>query len=226
MQRLLIIDDDIQTVQVWQDYFEHRGYHVVVAHNTPQGVEMARSQHPDCILLDVRFDQESDEAGYYACQKIREFYSAPIIMLSAYKVEPLEKVQGLESGATSYLEKTVSLRELASWIEAHVRSFGQRIYRVGTAGQIEVDTAKREIRKNGQPVSVTQTEYKLLAYLAAHNGQAQGKEDLLDLLYDDDLDANESRLTTHIYNLRRALEDDPRKPLLLLTVHGFGYRLS
>ena|GEM_PF-976741 len=226
MQRLLIIDDDVQTVQVWQDYFRHRGYDVVVAHDTPAGIALAEQQHPDCILLDVRFDEESDEAGYYACQKIRQFYSAPIIMLSAYKVSPLEKVQGLEFGATSYLEKTVSLRELASWIEAHIRSFGQRIYRVGESGGIEVDTGRREIRKNGQAMPLTQTEYKLMAYLAAHRGQAQKKEELLDLLYEDDLEANESRLTTHIYNLRRSLEDDPRKPVILLTVHGFGYRLD
>ncbi|MBW2734308.1 MAG: response regulator, partial [Deltaproteobacteria bacterium] len=110
MERLLIIDDDKETVQIWTDYFTAKGFEVFGAYDTAGGIALAREQRPACILLDVRFDREGDEAGYFACKKLREFYEDPIIMLSAYKVDPLEKVQGLEFGATGYLEKTVSLR--------------------------------------------------------------------------------------------------------------------
>jgi DNA-binding response OmpR family regulator len=225
MERLLIIDDDIETVKIWRDYFESRGYEVVTAHETAKGIELARRHRPGCILLDVRFDREGDDAGYFACKKLREFYADPIIILSAYKVGPLEKVQGLEFGATGYLEKTVSLRELEGWVAAQMKTFGHQIYRVGPEGAIEVDTRQREVRKTGRSLSLTQTEYQLLAFLCAHRGEPQSKADLLDLLYSDDPDANENRLTSHIYNLRRQIEDNPSKPKVILTVHGFGYRV-
>ncbi|MCK5800215.1 MAG: response regulator transcription factor [Deltaproteobacteria bacterium] len=226
MDRLLIIDDDVETTQIWTDYFSARGYDVLSANDTASGIELARTQHPGCILLDVRFDEESDEAGYFACKKIREFYAEPIIMLSAYKIGPLEKVQGLEFGATGYLEKTVSLRELEGWVKAQMTTFGHQVYRVGDTGQIEVDTRRREVRRTGQTLKLTQTEYKLMAFLCAHRGAPQSKSDLIDLLYADDLDATESRLTSHIYNLRRQIEQDPKKPKIILTVHGFGYRVA
>ncbi|MCA9668389.1 MAG: response regulator transcription factor [Myxococcales bacterium] len=225
MDRLLIIDDDAETTRIWRDYFEHRGYQVFVANDTASGIELARSRRPGCILLDVRFDQEGDEAGYYACKALREFYNEPIIMLSAYKVDPLDKVQGLEFGATGYLEKTVSLREIEGWVRAQIKTFGHRVYRVGNDGEVEVDTRQREVRKRGDVMHITQTEYKLMAFLCAHRGEPQAKADLLDLLYDDDLEASESRLTSHIYNLRKQLEDDPKKPALIITVHGFGYKI-
>ncbi len=225
MQRLLIIDDDMETVNIWRDYFESRGYDVVYANDTASGIKLARTQHPRCILLDVRFEQEGDEAGYFACKKLREFYRDPIIMLSAYKVDPLEKVQGLEFGATGYLEKTISLRELESWVQAQIKSFGQEIYRVGANGDVEVDTRRREVRKQGVALPVTQTEYQLLAFLCAHRGEPQAKSDLLDLLYAADPEATEGRLTSHIYNLRRHIETNPSKPAVIHTVHGFGYRV-
>ena len=225
MERLLIIDDDAETIKIWRDYFDHKGYEVFSAQSTKRGVELARALQPSCILLDVRFDEEGDDAGYYACSKLREFFQGPIIMLSAYKVEPLEKVQGLEFGATGYLEKTISLRELEGWVRAQITTFGHQIYRVGPDRTVEVDTRKREVRKLGQPLQVTQTEYSLFAYLCAHQGEPQSKADLMDLLYGDDLEATESRLTSHIYNLRRQLEDDPKQPKVILTVHGFGYRV-
>ncbi len=225
MGRLLIIDDDVDGVGIWRDYFEGRGYEVFVAHDTAAGIRMGRTHRPDCILLDVRFERESDDAGYFACRKLREFYREPIIMVSAYKVDPLEKVQGLEFGATAYLEKTTSLREIESWIEAQTRTFGQQIYRVGPRSEVEVDTRQREVRKGGKVLPLTQTEYRLLAFLCAHRGAPQSKTDLLDLLYADDPEATEGRLTSHIYNLRRQLEDNPGKPSVILTVHGFGYRV-
>lgn len=226
MERILIIDDDAETVKIWKDYFEHAGYSVFAAMDTATGVELARREKPGCILLDVRFDQEGEDAGYYACKRLREFYAEPIIMLSAYKVEPLDKVQGLEFGATGYLEKTVSLRELEGWVRAQMKSFGQQVYRVGPSGEVEVDTRRREVRKNGVTLPFTVTEYQLFAYLCAQRGEPQSKADLLDLLYADDLEATESRLTSHIYNLRRHVEDDPKHPAIIVTVHGFGYRVS
>lgn len=226
MDRLLIIDDDADTIRIWTDYFTARGYAVLSATSTAAGIELARTQHPGCILLDVRFDEEGDEAGYYACKKLREFFAAPIIMLSAYKVDPLEKVQGLEFGATGYLEKTTSLRELEGWVRAQMKTFGHRIYRVGPNDTIEVDTRRREVRREGRTLKLTQTEYKLMAFLCAHRGEPQSKADLINLLYADDLEATESRLTSHIYNLRRQVEVDPKKPDVIATVHGVGYRVA
>jgi two-component system response regulator VicR len=225
VDRLLIIDDDAETLRIWRDYFESCGYEVLTASETAAGIALARSARPDGILLDVRFDREGDEAGYLACRKLREFHAGPIIMLSAHKVDPLEKVQGLEFGATGYLEKTVSLRELEGWVRAQLRGFGQPVHRVGPRGDVEVDTRQREVRKAGRRLSLTQTEYRLMAFLCAHRGAPQSKADLLDLLYADDPEASESRLTSHIYNLRRQVEDNPSKPEVILTVHGFGYRV-
>jgi DNA-binding response OmpR family regulator len=91
---------------------------------------------------------------------------------------------------------------------------------------VEVDTRRREVRKSGRVLPFTQTEYQLFAFLCAHRGEPQSKSDLLDLLYADDLEATESRLTSHIYNLRRHVEDDPKHPTVICTVHGFGYRVS
>lgn len=225
MDRLLIIDDDAETLKIWKDYFQSCGFEVFTAGDTASGITQAGRLRPDCILLDVRFDRESDEAGFICCRKLRDIHAGPIIMLSAHKVDPLEKVQGLEFGATGYLEKTISLRELEGWIRAQLRGFSQPVHRVGPRADIEVDTRQREVRKDGQRLSLTQTEYRLLEFLCAHRGQPQSKADLLDLLYADDAEATESRLTSHIYNLRRQVEGNPSKPEVILTVHGYGYRV-
>jgi DNA-binding response OmpR family regulator len=225
VDRLLIIDDDAETLKIWRDYFESCGYEVFTAADTASGITMAQRMRPDGILLDVRFEREGDEAGFLACRKLREFHLGPILMLSAHKVDPIEKVQGLEFGATGYLEKTISLRELEGWVRAQLKGFAQPVHRVGPRGDIEVDTRQREVRKSGKRLSLTQTEYRLLAFLCAHRGEPQSKSDLLDLLYSDDAEASESRLTSHIYNLRRQVENNPSKPEVILTVHGFGYRV-
>jgi len=166
--------------------------------------------------------------GFDVCKEIRKDSRVPIIMLTA-RAEEINKLLGLELGADDYLTKPFSLAELAARIRAVLRRVGgQDIpqHRVQTRDGLTVDFSGLQVYKEGQPLSLTPTEYNLLAVLFQNPGRVYSRLQLLEAALGEAYQGYERTIDTHISNLRRKLEDDPANPRFIKTVYGIGYKFS
>ena len=226
-QRVLIIDDEGSVRDVARAYLEREGFAVETAASGRDGLRFAERRPPDLIVLDLMLP---DLSGEEVCTEIRGRSDVPILMLTAKATED-QRVHGLELGADDYLVKPFSPRELVARVRAVLRrSAGAdtplmpRITLNG--GRLEIDTAAREVVVDGRSADLTPSEYKLLLALARYPGRVYTREELLDRVQGDALGAYERTVDAHIKNLRRKIEDDPRRPRYVETVHGIGYRLG
>jgi DNA-binding response OmpR family regulator len=194
-----------------------------------QALDLARNRDPHLILLDIRLP---DISGFDVCRQVRvEGYRQPILMLTAHD-EELDKVLGLELGADDYVVKPYSLRELISRIRALLRraygelatvSVGDRV----RFGRVELDLEQLRVTRQGQPVELTPTEFRLLRYLVAHPNRPFSRDALIEAVWGYDSDIGSDRtVDVHIRHLREKLEDDPGNPRWLVTVRGIGYKFE
>jgi DNA-binding response OmpR family regulator len=190
---------------------------------------MARSQDPHLVLLDIRLP---DISGFDVCRQLRaEGRAMPILMLTA-RDEEVDRVLGLELGADDYVVKPYSLRELISRIRALLRrAYGElaTVSRAGRMkfGQVEVDLERLQVRRKGQRVELTSTEFRLLAYLVSHPNRPFSREALIEAVWGYDSRVGSDRtVDVHIRHLRQKLEDDPANPRWLVTVRGIGYKFE
>jgi DNA-binding response OmpR family regulator len=189
---------------------------------------LARHERPDLIVLDLMLPGSVD--GLDVCRSVRRdpvLADVPIIMLTA-RTEEVDRLIGLELGADDYVTKPFSPREVV----ARVRAVLRRVQRDGPPsgvvriGALAVDLLNRTVMADGEPVSLTPTEFDLLAVLARHAGWPLTRAQLLDLVYDVAYDGYDRAVDSHIKNLRRKIEPDPREPRYVLTVYGVGYRMA
>jgi len=170
---ILLVDDDPQLIRLVRANLESVGYRVLVAMDAHSALKLVEMETPDMIILDIMLPEID---GYELCQRIREFSSIPIIMLTA-KVEDNDKVRGLKLGADDYLTKPFSVQELLARIEAVLRrtssssSEEARVPPTFTCGDVCVDFAQRRVTVRGQKVALTLTEYKLLCQLVSNAGR-------------------------------------------------------
>jgi DNA-binding response OmpR family regulator len=224
--RVLVVDDEANLVELVQGYLERERFDVVTAADGPTAVALARDVRPDLIVLDLMlpgFD------GLEVCRRVRDFSDAYILMLTA-RAEEVDKILGLSMGADDYLTKPFSPRELVARVKAMLRRprAGQSEPETSSPrrlGDLEIDTARFEVRKRGEPIALTARELELLTTLAAHPGHVFTRAQLLEKVwgsafYDDHV------VDVHVGNLRRKLEDDPSRPRWVQTVRGVGYRLA
>jgi two-component system, OmpR family, response regulator MtrA len=178
---------------------------------------------PDLILLDVMLPGAD---GLDVCRHIRRESQLPIIMLTA-RTDPIDVVLGLECGADDYVTKPFEVRVLLARMAAVLRRSTHRPrperFR---CGDIEVDLTARVVTKRGETVHLTPTELRLLLELASHNGEALTRQQLLQRVWEYDLPGDSRLVDVCVQRLRRKIEDDPSDPKLLITLRGFGYRLS
>ena len=179
---------------------------------------------PDLIVLDLMLPSLS---GIEVTKKIRATSNVPIIMLTA-KASEADRVVGLELGADDYVVKPFSPRELVARVRAVLRRIDGD---AGTAerivsGGLDIDLKTREVKVNGVEIELTPTEFDLLAFLAHHPGQVFTRLQLLREVQGYTYDAFARTIDTHVKNLRRKIEEDPKEPHYLLTVHGVGYRFT
>jgi DNA-binding response OmpR family regulator len=191
------------------------------------GVDYARQRSPQLIILDVRLP---DGSGFDFCRQMRRLgLHQPIIILTAQQDE-LDKVLGLEMGADDYMTKPFSLRELVSRIRAQLRrAYGDYASVESNSlfvGDLVLDQNTAQALRDGKPVNLTPTEFRLLIYLARHRGQALSRAQIVEAVwgYAPDLES-EKAVNVHIRRLREKIEPDPAQPSILLTVPGIGYRL-
>lgn len=221
MQRLLMIDDDARLAAMVRDYLGASGYAVELASDIASGVAALRARPADLLILDLMLP---DGDGLEACRRLRaEGVGLPILMLTA-KGDPIDRVIGLEIGADDYLAKPFEPRELQARIKALLRrSVSASAESALRFGRLEIDRAARTVRIGGELRPVTSHQFELLVALAERAGRVLTREQLMDLVRGETLEAFDRSIDVHIARIRAAIEDDPRHPKRIVTVRGAGY---
>ena len=224
MKTILVVDDEPAIVQLARDYLEHAGYTVLTAADGAAALATYRRHAPDLIVLDLGLPGTD---GLDVTREIRRDGSTPIVMLTA-RDDELDKLLGLELGADDYVTKPFSPRELVARVRAVLRRAEPRAEATDTirAADLTLDVPRMRAEVAGRPLDLTPTEFKLLATLAARPGRIFTRSQLLDALRGIAFESYERAIDTHVKNLRRKLEPDPRQPRYVLTVYGVGYRFA
>lgn len=223
MKRILVVEDEAAIAFGLQLDLRTEGYDVEIASDGVSALERARKEEFDLILLDVMLPGKD---GFEVCRELRHGGSkTPIILLTA-KAQEAEKVLGLEVGADDYVTKPFSPRELRARVKAVLRRSGDEeppTYRFGDA---EVDFARCELRRGGQPVELTALEFKLLAAFVRNHGRVLNRQQLLDLVWGRGTFVTDRVVDNHVVTLRKKVEPEPSQPRYLLSVRGLGYRFD
>jgi DNA-binding response OmpR family regulator len=226
MKTILVVDDEPRIAQLARDYLEHAGFTVRVAATGEAALQSVRRDRPDLVVLDLGLPGLD---GLDVTRAIRRESNLPVIMLTA-RDDELDKLVGLELGADDYLTKPFSPRELVARVRAVLRRVDAGTDR-GTddmirAGDLTMDVPRMRTELGGRSIDLTPTEFTLLAALARQPGRIFTRSQLLDAVHGVAFESYERAIDTHIKNLRRKLEPDPRRPVVILTVYGVGYRLA
>ena len=221
---ILVVDDEPRIVELARDYLEHAGFRVITANDGRAALDVARHHRPDLIVLDLGLPGLD---GLDVTRELRRDGSIPIVMVTA-RDDELDKVLGLELGADDYLTKPFSPRELVARVKAVLRRTDRPtdpsdVIRVG---ELQLDVPRMRTEVAGRSIDLTPTEFTLLATLARQPGRIFTRSQLLDALHGVAFESYERAIDSHIKNLRRKLEPDPRQPRFVLTVYGVGYRLA
>jgi len=224
VQRILVVEDDMQIARNLRDYLEVAGFEVTAVGDGSAALASIRGDRPDLLVLDLGLPGID---GLDVARELRRTSTVPIVMLTA-RGEESDRIVGLELGADDYLVKPFSPKELVARVRAVLRrtsgtTAGAEVLR---AGDVEVDLPKMRARVGGQPVDLTPTEFELLATLAREPGRVFTRGQLLDALHGVTLETYERAIDAHVKNLRKKIEREPGRPRYVLTVHGVGYRFA
>jgi two-component system, OmpR family, response regulator RegX3 len=223
--RILVVDDEPALLQGLAYALDREHFDVTTAADGAEALETARASDFDLIILDLMLPKIS---GVEVCRKIRAESAVPIIMLTA-KDSEVDKVVGLEVGADDYVTKPFSALELLGRVRAILRrreldrSDGAGAVRA--IGGLRVDFARHELIVDGEPVSLTPSEFKVLYVLAQRPEEVVSKREILEHLWESTFVGDQHACDVHISNLRRKVERDPGRPERIVTVRGFGYKL-
>jgi len=223
MEKILVIEDEPDMVMGLKDNLEYEGYTVVTARDGLEGIELAAKELPDLIILDLMLPKKD---GYDVCKELRsKGMDTPIIMLTA-KSQEVDKVLGLELGADDYVTKPFSIREVLARIKAVLRRKGGRPQKLDSYefGNVHVDFRKSTVVKNGETVELSHYENEILRLLIANKDEPVSRNRLLDEVWGYDLFPTTRTIDNHIVKLRQKIEDDPKNPAHVITVHGIGYK--
>jgi DNA-binding response OmpR family regulator len=222
-KRVLVVDDDVKTVELVKLYLNRDGYKVITAYDGVEALRLARESHPDLIVLDLMLPGMD---GLEVCRTIREESDVPIIMLTARTTDQ-DKLTGLSLGADDYVTKPFSPRELAARVRAVLRRIpGERGPDEIKHRELTVDFVRHEAYLAAKPLNLTTVEFKLLGVLAREPGRVFSRAQLIEKALGYGFDGFDRTIDVHILNLRRKLEPDPKHPRYLKTVYGAGYKLS
>jgi two-component system alkaline phosphatase synthesis response regulator PhoP len=227
-QTILVVDDEPQIVEVVRDYLKQAGYRVLTARDGQTAISVARHERPDLVVLDLMLPGNVD--GLDVCRSLRQdpvLGDVAIIMLTA-RTEETDRLIGLGLGADDYVTKPFSPREVVARVRAVMRRVrgGDERSSVVRVGDLAIDLTNRSVTVGGESVFLTPTEFDLLTILARNPGRPFTRAQLLDLVYDVAYDGYDRAIDSHIKNLRRKIEPDPREPRYILTVYSVGYKMA
>src|SRR5512133_3234231 len=222
---ILVIDDEAQILRALKTILSAKQFRVSTAIRGEEGLALAAAEQPDLIILDMSLP---DMEGIQVCKELREWTQTPVIILSVRDSEK-DKVAALDAGADDYLTKPFGIEELLARIRVAMRhktqtATGEGKRTVVRAGQVEIDLAGFTVKRDNAEVSLTATEFKLLAYLASHAARVLTHHMILSNVWDPAEADKVEYLRVYMRQLRKKLEDDPDQPKVLLTEPGVGYR--
>ena len=224
--RILLIEDDAHIRRFLRATLVTQGYELLEAETGREGLALAASHVPEVVLLDLGLP---DMEGSEVIRKLRGWFQAPIIILSA-RGQERDKIANLDAGADDYLTKPFGVGELLARVRVALRRaapVGEAKPETGFAlGNIRVDFERRQVFRRDQEVHLTPIEYKLLSVLIKHRGKVVTHRQLLKEVWGPGHTENNPYLRIFILNLRRKLEEDPTRPAYLVTEPGVGYRLK
>ena len=225
-QRILLVEDETGLALTLSDRLRSENYEVEVAHDGEAGFSRATLEHFDLILLDWMLPRRS---GIDVCRDLRHSgIGAPILMLTA-RGQTMDKVVGLKLGADDYLTKPFEMPELLARIEALLRRSNPRnagAPELWQLGAISVDRRRTRVTRNGKLIDLAPREYELLCYFLDHSDRTVTRQELLKEVWSYRFIPSTRTVDVHIGALRQKLEEDPKKPKLILTVQGQGYCLG
>jgi len=223
--RILVVDDEVQIVRVLRGYLEKAGFAVLTANDGREGLRLARQERPDLVILDLMLPGMD---GLDVCRALRKDSELPIIMLTA-RVEETDRLIGLELGADDYVTKPFSPREVVARVRAVLRRARPDAPRaqdeVLHLGELHLDTARRMLAAGQRQVELTPSEFEILRVMLSSPGRVFSRAQLLEAAQGVTYEGYERTIDTHIKNLRHKIEEHPRRPRYLLTVHGVGYKI-
>ncbi|HLB65530.1 MAG TPA: response regulator transcription factor [Anaerolineales bacterium] len=223
--KILVVDDDETLLRFVDEYLTREGHKVITADRGAKGLRALFQERPDLVILDVMMPGMD---GWEVCARMRELADVPILMLTA-KTSEGDKLRGFRLGVDDYITKPFSLAELAARTRAvltrtaALREEASSIFQVG---RLRVDMRKREAHLGDDMLTLTPTEFRLIASLARRAGQAVSQGDLVTEVWGGLRQEGGSALRRYIWFLRQKIEEDPDHPQHLVTVRGFGYRLD
>jgi len=225
-QRILVVDDDKGIVRLVRAYLEQAGYRVFVAYDGEMALSVIRSERPDLVVLDLMLPGRD---GWDITRIVRSdptLAGIPIIMLTA-RVEDTDRIIGLELGADDYITKPFNPREVVARARAVLRRTAGKFAppQIVQIGRLLIDLDRHEVQMDGQPVELTPTEFELLRVLMQNAGHAFTRSELIEKGLGYTYEGLERTVDSHVKNLRRKIEPDPKKPAYVQTVYGVGYRL-
>ena len=224
MKKILVVDDEALLVKGIRFNLQNDGYEVITGCDGVEAVELAQSQNPDLIVLDVMMPRMD---GLAACSKIREFSDVPIILLTA-KTTDMDKLLGFDQGADDYLTKPFNILELKARIRAMLRRSGGSAPKEApkndlTGGPIRLDLDARNAYRGGELVDLTAKEFDVIEHLMRNPNRVFSRENLLDTIWAYEYRSDIRTVDVHIRRLREKLEENPAQPKHIMTKWGVGY---
>lgn len=225
LEKILIVDDDVNICELLRIYLEKEGYTVILAHDGEKGIEKFNATKPDVILLDIMLPVMD---GWQVCREIRKKSNVPILMVTA-KSETFDKVLGLELGADDYIVKPFDAKEVVARIKAVYRRAGQAAPEVEAKevsyDKLQVNMTRYELKVDGKVLDTPPKELELLFYLASNPNRVYTRDQLLDEVWGFEYYGDSRTIDVHIKRLREKLEGVSDK-WVLKTVWGVGYKFE
>lgn len=226
-KKILVVDDEHMLLEAVSSYLKSKGFQVLTAENGTDALELFRAHNISFLILDLMLP---DISGEEVCAKLRKSSRVPILMLTA-KAQEEDILGGLFLGADDYLTKPFSLKELYARIRTILRRCGDGPEPLAAGfswndHDLCVDFEQKKAVKKGADISLTPSEWKLLSALVKYPRRVFTRDDLISVVFGDDFDSYDRVIDTHIKNLRKKIEDDPKNPVYVRTVHGIGYRFG
>ncbi|HXU35955.1 MAG TPA: response regulator transcription factor [Blastocatellia bacterium] len=232
MSRLLVIEDEPGLVMALTQRLSSEGYEFATAEDGERGLALGLNEPFDVIILDLMLPRKN---GFDVCRDLRRSgIDTPIIMLTA-RGQVVDKVVGLKLGADDYLTKPFAMMELMARVEALLRRAGStshsgtsttrgRSSEVHQFGTLRVDFRRTLVTRHNKPVNVSAREFRLLRYLIEHSGVTVSRDELLNEVWGYNTATTTRTVDVHVSSLRQKIEEDPRHPKSIVTIHGFGYK--
>ena len=227
---ILIAEDDVDIIEMLKLYIDPYEFQVICACDGQQAMECLRRNKIDLALVDLMMPKMN---GYEFIRAVRKESNIPVIILSA-KNEDTDKVKGLNIGADAYITKPFNPFEVIAYMKAMLRRFyrlgcgenSEMEYRILTLGELELESDRLIVRKNGTDISLTSSEYKILAKMMRTPGRIYTKTQLYKSINNDFYETDENTIMVHISNIRSKIEDNPAHPKYIKTIRGLGYKIE